>query len=558
MFRQPSIIFLFLIFFSCSSDSSSPNEMVEIDLPSVNTDAARNITTNSAEVDGTITSDGGGQVTARGFVWDTGSGPMLDDSKTTNGTGEGTFNVTMSDLEENTKYFVRAYATNAEGTTYGNEITFTTLKNTPKTFNGDVYLGSQEDVESFGSQGYSEITGILTIGSNVFCCSNISDLNFLSDLESIGSDLLIRYNDVLKNIDGLNGLVGIGGRLIIRNNSDLENIQGLSNLVFLGGGIYLRDNNSLASISGISSFQEINGDLEIHRNDNLKNLDALENLRVIKGILQLWGGQIEDISGLNNLETIGGDFWITQMDKLNEIIGFDNLISIEGTLYISSNTNLEKVQGFSNLSYLGGVYLDGGGTLSELIGFESLNSIEGDFYDSGYPNLVDLQAFENLSEVIGNLRFRRTSYTNVDFLSNLVHVGGNLEFHENYGLPTIILENLQTVMGSLTISGGSNEFNLDSSWGLTHIGEGLIINDANSSNIVNGIPGAIGLTNLKAFENLIEVNGDVVISKNENLEDFCDLQPLLSNGFSGTINIFENAYNPTKQDVIDGDCNFIP
>ncbi|TMU57213.1 hypothetical protein [Flagellimonas algicola] len=558
MFRHAFTIFFFLILLSCTSDSDSPNEIAEIDFPSVNTGGATNITANSVEITGTVTNDGGGQVTARGFLWDTSSAPTLDDNKTTNGTGEGAFSATISNLVGNTKYFLRAYATNSKRTIYGNEVTFNTSDDAPKIFNGDVYLMSQEEVESFGNDNYKEVTGTLTIGSNISCCSNISNLSFLSDLEVIGGDLLIGYNDRLKNLDGLNGLREIGENLIIKDNTDLENIDGLSNVIFFGSGIYLRNNNSLASISGVSHLHEINGDLEIYENETLKDLDALENLKVIKGILQLWRTEIQDISGLNNLESIGGDFFIAQMNGLTEIIGFDGLRSIQGTLYLMSNTNLEKVQGFSNLDYLGGVYLSGGGLLAEFIGFESLNSIDGDFYHSGYHNLVNLQAFQNVSQVNGNLSLRSTSYTNVDFLSNLVHVEGYLEFHENYGLSTVVLENLQTIMGSLTISGGSNEFNLDSSWGLTRIGGGLVINDANSSNIINGIPVANGLTNLKAFENLEQVDGDIVISRNENLLDFCDLQLLLSNGFTGTLSIFENAYNPTNQGIIDGSCSLAP
>jgi hypothetical protein len=581
MLKQTSLVFLFLILFSCSSDSDNPEEeVIVIELPSVTTGSATNTTTNSIEINGNVTNDGGGQVTARGFVWDTSSTPTLDNNKTTNGTGEGAFNATISNLEENSSYFIRAYATNSEGTVYGNEISFTTLEDAPKIFEGDVYLETQEDVENFGNQGFTGITGSLTITGLKY--PDVTDLNFLSDLESIGGSLVLEDNyslenldglqnilslggdfvlyyngSTLKEIDGLNGLTEIGGNLKIWNNLDLENLDGLSNLTSLGGGISLRDNNSLVSISGIPGFQEINGDFEIHGN-NLQNLDALENLKVVNGTLKLRETEIEDISGLYNLETVGGDFWIMQMYGLTELIGFDKLTSIQGTFHFSNNTNLDKVQGFSNLSYLGGVYLDGGGILSELIGFESLNSIEGDFTYYGYSNLTDMYAFENLSEVRGSLFFRSTGLKNLEFLSNLVYVGGNLEFYNNFGLSTIVLEKLETIMGTLSIWGGSNEFNLDSSWGLKHIGESLYIHDVNSSGVVNGIPGAIGLTNLKAFENLIEVNGDVVIKKNEHLINFCDLQSLLSNGFSGTMDIYENAYNPSQQDIIDGNCNAVP
>ncbi|AKD04345.1 T9SS type A sorting domain-containing protein [Pontibacter korlensis] len=84
------------------------------------------ITTSSAVAGGTIASDGGSEVTARGVVWSTEVNPTTADSKTADGTGSGAFTSTISGLMHSTVYYVRAYATNAVGTVYGQERTFTT------------------------------------------------------------------------------------------------------------------------------------------------------------------------------------------------------------------------------------------------------------------------------------------------------------------------------------------------------------------------------------------------------------------------------------------------
>jgi uncharacterized protein (TIGR02145 family) len=84
------------------------------------------ITAISATSGGTITDDGGAAVTARGVCWRTTSGPTIADSKTSNGTGTGTFTSNLTSLTANTIYYVRAYATNSVGTSYGNEVSFTT------------------------------------------------------------------------------------------------------------------------------------------------------------------------------------------------------------------------------------------------------------------------------------------------------------------------------------------------------------------------------------------------------------------------------------------------
>ncbi len=95
--------------------------------PVVTTAAVTNITQTTATSGGTVTSDGGAAVTARGVCWSTSSGPTTAGSHTIDGTGTGTFVSNITGLTGGTLYYVRAYATNSVGTSYGNELTFTTL-----------------------------------------------------------------------------------------------------------------------------------------------------------------------------------------------------------------------------------------------------------------------------------------------------------------------------------------------------------------------------------------------------------------------------------------------
>ncbi len=95
-------------------------------LPIVNTYYATPATT-SASLSGEVTYDGGLSVTARGFCWSLSHNPTLNDNHTTEGSGLGNFTSIAHGLSANTTYYVRAYATNSEGTSYGNEVDFTTL-----------------------------------------------------------------------------------------------------------------------------------------------------------------------------------------------------------------------------------------------------------------------------------------------------------------------------------------------------------------------------------------------------------------------------------------------
>ncbi|MCX6303622.1 MAG: T9SS type A sorting domain-containing protein [Bacteroidetes bacterium] len=84
------------------------------------------ITASSASSGGTITSDGGFAVTARGVCWGTGLNPTLANSFTTNGLGTGNFTSSITGLVTGLTYHVRAYATSVVGTVYGNDLSFST------------------------------------------------------------------------------------------------------------------------------------------------------------------------------------------------------------------------------------------------------------------------------------------------------------------------------------------------------------------------------------------------------------------------------------------------
>ncbi len=84
------------------------------------------VTAISAVSGGNITSDGGSNVTARGVCWSKLPNPTIADSKTIDGQGIGTYSSSITGLELFTMYYVRAYATNGVGTSYGNEISFRT------------------------------------------------------------------------------------------------------------------------------------------------------------------------------------------------------------------------------------------------------------------------------------------------------------------------------------------------------------------------------------------------------------------------------------------------
>ena len=96
--------------------------------PIVNTFAVVDISTNTANSGGYILYNGGLPITAKGVCWSTSPNPTINDSQTSDGTGDDDFASTITGLNDETTYYARAYATNSLGTGYGEELIFTTEK----------------------------------------------------------------------------------------------------------------------------------------------------------------------------------------------------------------------------------------------------------------------------------------------------------------------------------------------------------------------------------------------------------------------------------------------
>ena len=99
--------------------------------PIVETTSLTNITSTTAAGGGKIISDGGDDILNRGVCWAKKINPTIDDNKTFDGNGLGDFSSTIEDLDPGTDYYVKAYATNSEGTGYGTVVSFKTLGQIP-------------------------------------------------------------------------------------------------------------------------------------------------------------------------------------------------------------------------------------------------------------------------------------------------------------------------------------------------------------------------------------------------------------------------------------------
>ncbi|MEQ9376454.1 MAG: MBG domain-containing protein [Imperialibacter sp.] len=144
-------------------------------LPTVTTTAADLIGGTYASLGGNVTSDGGGTITDRGIVYSTSPSPAIGDGRGEQvaiGTGSGVFSQTVSDFSLSTTYYVRAYAINSAGTSYGSQITFTTTDGT-----GPITLLPSMDTYIEDGSGYST-----------------SQTNYVGDWWGWYSDAAIKFN----------------------------------------------------------------------------------------------------------------------------------------------------------------------------------------------------------------------------------------------------------------------------------------------------------------------------------------------------------------------------
>ena len=159
-------------------DEKTFNTLVNVSAPTLTTAAVSSITTISAQSGGTITADNNGSITARGVVWSTSTAPTTAlTTKTNEGTGTGSFVSNLTGLTQNTKYYVRAYATNSADTDSGNELSFTTSANTNLSLEGKWATTGGTGITITGTTGvyYSfsptvqaaAAKGLVSIGSSV-------------------------------------------------------------------------------------------------------------------------------------------------------------------------------------------------------------------------------------------------------------------------------------------------------------------------------------------------------------------------------------------------------
>ena len=247
---------------------------------------------------------------------------------------------------------------------------------------------------------------------------------------------------------------------------------------------------------------EINGSLRLECS-TLTTLDGLYGLKTITDSLIIKDGDMTSFEGLRNLGTIGGNF---------------------------------KVIAESSYSY----YYYSLNSLSSFKGLSGLKSIGGDFEvnaksssSSSLKSLASFEGLESLETIGGNFKVIAGSYSSLESLSSfkglsgLKSIGGDFEVNAKYSSSLKSLASFEGLESLTNIGGGK-----------------LTINYCSS------------LNNIDALKNIESLN-DISITTCPKLYDFCVLQNVVQN-MSGTFYLNNNGYNPTKYQLLNGECSQIP
>ncbi len=353
----------------------------------------------------------------------------------------------------------------------------------------------------------------------------------------------------------------------------------------------------IVDLSPLEGIKTINGDvfLNSYGYHRFENLSAFGEVTSIQGTLEI-------------TQTPGNisDYYQHQPNFVKNLEGLSNLSTLGG-LVIDNHRSLETIQSLNSLSEVkeGGIRISYNENLSVISGFQNLLSIEGDLRLSNNPSLHSVNAFNNLNFVANDLTILETKLKNLDFLANLSEVKGlklvsNPDLLDGNLLNLITLSNLSVIennsLESVHITQGniqsnkpvsiriSDNPNLNTVTGFEDVLTFTEIDIRNNPKFtsLNGFNNVVTiqnylrianndiLNNLDALSNLSliecgdpvynsngEIEGNLVITGNFNLTNFCGLTNIfVVNGLcSLEYLISQNAFNPTNQDFLNGNCN---
>lgn len=446
-------------------------------------------------------------------------------------------------------------------------------------FDGDVTLHSQQEVDNFGTMGYSKVNGSLhIIPQNGTTTTDITDLSPLSSIHTIGisnqsNTFELRGHDNLTSLTGLENLKHLFASFIVKDNPMLQSLSALTNLddyfasPTSAGELVIDNNDSLMNLNGLNNIN-MASDVVISNNDNLLIIDNLlintydvliENNSQLSTISNI--NSDDDISTLtirNNdnlslfsniaIPRIKRDLVIDDNDALTDLSGLDTpvlgIFIALGKIEVLNNNSLQSLNGLNtDISQVSRIRIENNAALTDISFLSNYTQNTLIIKDNdALPSLASLSNYTGgILTIDGNALLTDltglSSYTNVPQLNiyntNLTSLNG--------------LGSITTIGNSLRIENNHSLTDLSALGTVQSIGNNAIVTDFIITN--NGM-----LTSLDGFTSLTNIEADIEFTNNALLDDFCGIETAINNGLVRGYSVSSNLYNPTVQDFNDGMC----
>lgn len=179
-------VFAIMIFLGCKKKEAVTIPPTPVVVPpSISTLTVSYITSLHAISGGNVTAEGTNPVTTKGIVWSISANPTISlNTKTSDGSGVGSFASALTGLTPNTTYYVRAYATTSAGTTYGNEISFNTNSIDINTGLVAFYPFTENTKDSSGNNNHGNSNGATLTSDRYGVANRAYDFNGSSTISA--------------------------------------------------------------------------------------------------------------------------------------------------------------------------------------------------------------------------------------------------------------------------------------------------------------------------------------------------------------------------------------
>jgi hypothetical protein len=290
------------------------------------------------------------------------------------------------------------------------------------------------------------------------------------------------------------GLTEVTGIFRIETD-DLTDLDSLATLERVGNSLEICNNPALTSVDGLSSLRYIGNDFDIVNNDALTKIPTFPSLTTVADKIEFnYNDALIEIEGQQLLTHLGDDLEILGNKNLKSVTEFPLLTAFHYCLQINDNPALESLDIFSEITLVTQhIQIMRNASLKKIAGFDKLKTI------TGYLQIIDNSS---LTTIEG---FPVLSLVNIDF-----EIIGNPE------LQTInAFGALKTVTRDFEVYGNNN------------------------------------IKLLESFSSLEWIGRNVTIYDNAKLLSFCGLHTMAIGASSPVWSVYANAYNPSRQDVID-------